>query len=631
MNNIKIYDACYYIANKYFGQYKTKGQEIEAVECPFCKHTIKDKTDLRKFNLNYTTGVYHCFRNSCQEKGFITALFTYFHEDISQFTNNANYAVKSVYKKTVPPKKYNKPTHDFSNLNLTDKAIKFFAERKITKQTLELAKVKSDNNRIIFEHYDLTGKVVNIKYRSITEKSFTSEPKCKPIFYNMQNISKNYNEPLVITEGQCDTLACIEAGFKNTISIPNGVAGLDCFDICWDWIDKFKRVYLFMDFDEHGKEATEKILKKLGSWRCYIVEPLCSKDELCCKDANDLLIKHGAYAVIDAIEQAKELKPIIIKRTTEIENMDYTKIIRFKTQLKEIDEATGGLSLGSLVILAGQNGSGKSSIINHLVASALENEIKTAMFSGELGLNILRMLLYKSIAGSKNLEQKKDSILNKIVGKVTDELYNYLDNVLYDKLFFLENLDTRCDDNMIFESMEYVVKRYNTQLIVLDNLMSINLNARGDSDKYQKQSDFAVKLKHFAKNNNVCIILAAHTRKPANDKIKMSKHDISGSADITNIADLVLYIHRRTQNEIKEDPLYELLNCYIEIFKNRLFGIQNIKCDLMYDFVSGRFSAADEQLLHYKYSFMINYKGIIQNAVENTVENNEVDIEEIPF
>ena len=42
-------------------------------------------------------------------------------------------------------------------------------------------------------------------------------------------------------------------------------AGLDCFDICWDWIDKFKRVYLFMDFDEHGKEATEKILKKFAT------------------------------------------------------------------------------------------------------------------------------------------------------------------------------------------------------------------------------------------------------------------------------------------------------------------------------------------------------------------------------
>ena len=60
---------------KHLGTYRIKGKEIEIKECPFCKNTEY------KFSINKNTGLYQCWRGSCENsKGHINTLFKKYGE-----------------------------------------------------------------------------------------------------------------------------------------------------------------------------------------------------------------------------------------------------------------------------------------------------------------------------------------------------------------------------------------------------------------------------------------------------------------------------------------------------------------------------------------------------------------------
>jgi twinkle protein len=84
---------------------------------------------------------------------------------------------------------------------------------------------------------------------------------------------------------------------------------------------------------------------------------------------------------------------------------------------------------------------------------------------------------------------------------------------------------------------------------------------------YRKQSDFVGKMAKMARRLNVVIILVAHPRKtPYTD---LSNDDVSGSADITNKASLVMSYSRIIGKDKSEpDPTERLLT----VSKNRLTG-----------------------------------------------------------
>ena len=81
--------------------------------------------------------------------------------------------------------------------------------------------------------------------------------------------------------------------------------------------------------------------------------------------------------------------------------------------------------------------------------------------------------------------------------------------------------------------------------------------------------------------------LVAHPRKTTG---RLTKMDVSGSGDITNRPDNVLSVHRLTPEE-KEQEGYDAL---VDIFKNRLFGWQDVSVRLKFDDECKRFCGADE-------------------------------------
>jgi twinkle protein len=104
-----------------------------------------------------------------------------------------------------------------------------------------------------------------------------------------------------------------------------------------------------------------------------------------------------------------------------------------------------------------------------------------------------------------------------------------------------------------------------------------------------------IELIRFARKYNSVVHLVAHPRKTERIQ-RLTKLDVAGSGDITNLAHYVTAIHRVTPKE-KED-IYKngklvqegcLYDCIIDLFKNRPIGYQDKSVGVYFDIKSKRF------------------------------------------
>lgn len=122
-------------------------------------------------------------------------------------------------------------------------------------------------------------------------------------------------------------------------------------------------------------------------------------------------------------------------------------------------------------------------------------------------------------------------------------------------------------------TIEHSVMQYGIELVIVDNLMTA-LDVDMAADEYRCQSKFVKKLSRLAKRLDVVVILVAHPRK--NSFTSDENDAVSGSADITNAADIVMTFKRD-----EDTPDHN----YLSLSKNRWFGNLTKKdgIDLWYD------------------------------------------------
>lgn len=94
-------------------------------------------------------------------------------------------------------------------------------------------------------------------------------------------------EEVVITEGEFDAMAVWQATGAPAVSLPNGARSLPVELL--PLLEKFKKIYLWLDDDAAGREGAEKFAKKLGVGRCFIVKssPPKRMDEMTGEEVED--------------------------------------------------------------------------------------------------------------------------------------------------------------------------------------------------------------------------------------------------------------------------------------------------------------------------------------------------------
>jgi replicative DNA helicase len=567
VNDIKLYIDSEAVKNKIA---QDLGLKFKNNKCLCFKHSESNPSmsydsKKKKFKCFSCAASYDIF-NHYQEyynKSFLEALKLI----VIDFNLNIDVIINESDRK---PKK--SPTkHENYNKNI----LTYCEKRNISKATIDYVGVKENNNCVVFEYRNELGEHLANKYRK-TKKSegpkmwFEKGTNVNTLF-NMDKI--NISDPLLITEGEFDCLSAIEAGFKNAVSIPSGVNSTnEWITSNWTFIEQFEEVIIWFDNDEAGIKGAREVFNRLPNSSVKIVR--CEV----ANDINELLYKYGKLAILKQIEKASTPTLEGVATLDMIEDFDVHEAETLKTGIEYIDDKLIGMVFGSLNVLSGRNGSGKSTILNQIyIAEAIAQGYKTFLFSGELIGGNVKYWLLQTLANEDQFAEytAKDGHKYK---KVTIQSKEKIVNDMKDRFFLYDSDDYRIE--AIIEKMTILAKRYGVRVFVIDNLMTIESSLK---DKYEAETDIVKKLKNFAKKYNALVHLVAHPRKSMNDEIE--KDDVAGSANITNLADYVTTISRAKDEEVEYDAI-------LKILKNRHTGV-NVGKKLMFDIDRKRFFSSE--------------------------------------
>ena len=240
-------------------------------------------------------------------------------------------------------------------------------------------------------------------------------------------------------------------------------------------------------------------------------------------------------------------------------SLDTTPSPSIETGFAPLDAATsGGLNFGTLTVLTGSPGSGKSTFLNQILANALSLGFNSFLYSGELTAQMALDWFYKTVANPIHLSFGVNSFGKTI--KVTDEGVLQINKWLKNKLFLFSK-NAQADETNISTVIEFLAVKKDVKLFVLDNLMTIECSG---SDKYEKQINVIKSLKNLAKHYNIVIILVAHSNKNSIMRREPHVFDISGASEIANLSDYILNATR--DNDVENETTILLL-------KNRITGL----------------------------------------------------------
>jgi len=386
-----------------------------------------------------------------------------------------------------------------------------------------------------------SGEVVNHKYRNLAEKGFYQDSDGLKCFYNQDVIFDQTleNEPLIITEGECDTWAAIQSGFVRTVSVPDGAPnekGGDGakYDYLWDVLQAIRAkcpyVILAVDGDKNGANLFHDLSVKIGKDFCKWV-----KYPKGCKDLNDALIKYGQSGVTQTINRAEWVQVDGVFTVDSLPPMPEAKV--YETGMKGFED-NFKLRLGDFSVVTGIPSHGKSTFVNDLLARVVHKHgLKVCFASLEQHptqdhLRNLRRW-YKGMYPETNQHQA-DEWINKYFTFIypTDE----------------QRMSDSLDIGWFMERAAASCVRHGSNIIVLDPWNELEHISGRDQSLTEYVGSSLRRLKGFAKTYNAHMMVVAHPAKMAksNDGTypRPGLYSISDSAHWANKADIGIIVHR---------------------------------------------------------------------------------------
>ena len=532
---------------------RQKGDELIFKYCPFC-----NPSDKETFSINLTTGVYNCLRASCGAKGTFRQLAEYFNFPLPHDAQEYYGISGTRYR-----------TYNLKHIEIREPAARYLKSRGISEEVsnkYEITTQRDADNILVIPFRDEKGIVQCVKYR---KTDFNKEvDKCKEwfdydkekqlsgkmILFGMNHCDVS-NDTLVFTEGQLDALSLATAGIPNPVSVPTGQSGTTWIPHCWDFVNQFQTIIVFGDC-EKGHITLVDMVK--GRFPNLTVKVVRENDYQGCKDANEILQTYGEEQLRKAVENAEPLPVASLVDVFDVPHVNLLNMEALPTRITCLDKLlVKGFYYGQVVLLTGNRGDGKSTFMQQICCNAIDQGVKTFLYSGELPNNIVRNFTDTMLAGKHESEIRQE-YLDKMVETYHGMMY------LYDFSVVEHN-----EQEDVMRIAEQAIKQYGCRLICFDNLMTM-VSAANNDTLYQAQKEFVDRLVKMAKLHNVIIMLVAHPRKRGvADNSTFNNDDISGSGDVANRVDVIMSYQRLPKKKGEEEDDSKRV---IWVTKNRLTG-----------------------------------------------------------
>lgn len=375
----------------------------------------------------------------------------------------------------------------------------------------------------------------NAKIRKIEEKRFVIQGTIEdPYLWNLVDPDLDY---LIIQEGECDSLSCYEAGLKNAISVPHGATRdgeqkLQFLDKHYPAINKFKRIILLTDNDEPGKQLAAELSRRLGRWRIYY--PEYPQD---CKDANEVLLKHGGAKLKEIIEGARAAHIPGLELATAFQD----ELLRLRRGEVGYGISTGipgvdslfKVSPGLLTVVTGFPSSGKSAWVDSVhVHLAKKHDWKIACWSAENPPAQHIAKLSEVYVGKR--------FHTNMPNPMSDEEMTEAAKWVGEHFFFITQEEDATPDSVI-DRLRAAVMRYGIKSCVVDPYNYLSLPGAKRED--QEISDMLTKFVRFCQETETHLFLVAHPRNLPITEIP-NGNTIAGGGTWRAKADFGITIHR---------------------------------------------------------------------------------------
>lgn len=378
--------------------------------------------------------------------------------------------------------------------------------------------------------YTLGGELVNRKYRLTSDKRHQMDKGGRLCLWNADALNGAPLE-VIITEGEFDALAAMQSGFMRAVSVPNGAPAKAADDplsanrygYMWEHETQLAAIKTFVlatDADDVGQFLAKDLASILGPDRCKFV-----RYPEGCKDLNDTLIQHGEAGVAKVIAEAKPYPVKGIYRFSDFPEEGPPRSM--DTGIPALDQHMR-VTLGTLTVFTGYSNMGKSTVVNTILAYALNRGVPVCVASFETHPEILRRQLRNALIGDWSPDEADELLENRV-----SIIANALDE------------DGEIDLEYYMELLRVAVVRDGCKIIVLDPWNEIEHKRRRDETETDYIGRAIRALKRFARRMDVSLWVVAHPAKPQKGFTGApSLYDISGSANWFNKADYGLVYHR---------------------------------------------------------------------------------------
>lgn len=261
--------------------------------------------------------------------------------------------------------------------------------------------------------------------------------------------------------------------------------------------------------------------------------------------------------------------------TLKLERKDF----EYKSNIKDLDEITGGFGLGEFIIIGARPGMGKTKFLNYL---ALEGAKKFPIlyFALDSGKEHLMMNLLSSLSDVEYKYFKNNSL--------SESQWKRIERVKAD----IENLPIYISDEVI-KSMyafrilceKYIVEK-DVKAIYIDFLQLLG------SDRYRYQRDLELgyisrELKNLAREKNICVIATSQLSRSCESRGGDKKpilSDLRESGSFEQDADKILLLYRAEYYGFQEDEngisTKNIMEIHVAKNRNGYVGNTSIKHNL---------------------------------------------------
>lgn len=435
--------------------------------------------------------------------------------------------------------------------------------------------------------YDKHGKLTSQRVRVLNtspKKFHWIEANDNALMFGQHLYEPTKHTSLIVTEGEIDALSIAEAynGNQPVVSITNGVSSaVKQLTKHITWLEQFKSVIIFLDQDEAGQTAVKQLSTALSRINVQYVTTSLGKD------ANEILVNHGAIKLKNLMESYLDARPegIVLGDEVDTGSLSVADEPGIMTPYPVCNEILKGIKHGRLYMLGAGTGIGKSTFMKELSYHMMitQPHIKIAnIFLEETRKDTMQSYIAMHNNIPKHLLSDSPSILGK---EKIDRTYKDLLN--RDTLMFT-NSAFELDAEKLFNILDWLAVSQKYDIIMLDHISIIVSGSKASKEGERKDIDTLMhKLRGLINKSGVTIIAASHLVDPdggkgfdQGGKVRLSY--FRGSRSIVQLADVVLGLERNTEAESEQS------RATLRVLKNRITGKLGTLDELIYMETTGR-------------------------------------------